>query len=258
MSNELDTYRQWKEIVAQVEVENPLLAKMERPHPLAVARLKDYQSMLYEQHEQRPRKIFDLEGYIKAVAEGSNTAVIVDAGAGAGYAAEDMKQVVGEKGQVLAIDTTKHPHTRKKPESVERMQFSYFHLKEALLGIGASDGADLILCMRSFFPQVYEQNVQGWQQPQVIGISYFAQKRLLREFAQCLKPGGAALTTMEMTDENIRQMQSFQEDLQSKGYLLDFVEMATNAREKNFIEPVYHRGKEDGGKMMVAVLKRIK
>lgn len=256
MSNELSRYRQWNEQARQVEVENPLLARMRTPHPLAAARLKTYQSMLYEQSGQRTQKIFDLEEYIKTLTQRPDNAVIVDAGAGAGYAAEDIQHIVGEKGRVLAVDTTKHPHTRKTLTPVERMQFSYFHLKEALLENGASDGADLIVCMRSFFPQVYERNVPEWQQPKVTGVSYFAQKRLLREFARCLKPGGVALATMEMTDENIRQMRSFQEDLQEKGYILEFSEMAANARERNFIGPVYHRGQNDAGKMMVAVLQR--
>ena len=243
MHTESTIYRAWR--IQQVKA---LSIHREFSRTVTIQKNSIYGATLTSYSEMIPQQLeTDILTLLRAKSPTESELRILDVGAGPGYAAEEMK-VINPEAQVIALDAQTYPKARSirrdqtLPE-IKRLQGSYFDVKELLHQEGAADGVDLLLCMRAFFPQLGDNSA----------LSHIAQRRLLHEFSRCLRPGGVALVTMEMNQENLRQMDGFQERLTKRGFSLCFEEMAQDQQEKFTITPV-----TPGGQMMVARLERIK
>lgn len=244
MHPESTLYRLWRLQQAQA-----LSAHKEFAQTVTIQKNSIYGATLTSYREMIPKKMeTDILAFLRAKSLRGSGLRILDVGAGPGYAAEEIKtEKMFPEAQVLALDAQTYPKARPRRDQtlpeITRIQGSYLDVKELLNQEGAADGVDLLLCMRTFFPQLGDKTI----------LSHIAQRRVLHEFSRCLRPSGVALVTMEMNQENLRQMDGFQERLTQRGFSLRFEEMAQDQQGKFTLTPV-----TDGGKMMVAKLERIK
>lgn len=247
MENEIEVYRKWKTEQAAYAANNDeanFFSRMRvRKHSLWGATVDDYKQLFAD-------SLIHIDQFLESHSHNGGAGVkIIDAGAGAGFALTEIHEKLPQA-ECIAIDIKNVANFYRNDLSgqgdgdgknaIQRVQGSYLELSDTF-SFQETGGVDLILAARSFFPILDDRS----------STSHLAQHKILKEFAACLKPGGLALVTMEMTTENLLQMESLERYMAKRGFSLAFREIDSTTQRKFVITPSIEENK-----MMVAVLKR--